>query len=369
MSVPRWPSARACSTASLSIGSERGILGADEHDPVPGPHCSGRQRHALEQQLGALLHQVLVDVGARVALVAVDHDRLVGARRLGRELPLAARREPGAAAPADLGFLDLGEELFGAQLAERALESGPVAPAQQHGLLEHGRALRLRCLAQLARHRPLGSALTGVHQPTLAHGGAGVAEAQADRMAQGDLLVVRALAQAQPETLLHLAHVVTEVTRPAGGARADAHMTPAARLQQVVVEGRDPVDRGLGQTRDRGGHAPVLVHDLAALVDRLLEHGQGRGRCLSLARAEHLDQIERHAPNASYDLFAQIGTPGRRAERSGPSAQAATGSTFTPVSRSDTSHSRRARASSRAVEVGLTRTGQPRNSPKPSGPM
>ena len=45
----------------------------------------------------------------------------------------------------------------------------------------------------------------------------------------------------------------------------------AARLDEVVVEGRDAVDRRLRQPRQRGRVAAVLVGDLAALVHRLLE--------------------------------------------------------------------------------------------------
>jgi len=67
-----------------------------------------------------LLHQVLVDVGAGVALVAVSDDELLIARGALGELPLGAGREAGAAAAADLGRLDLFEELVGAELGQRA---------------------------------------------------------------------------------------------------------------------------------------------------------------------------------------------------------------------------------------------------------
>ena len=57
------------------------------------------QRHPLEHQRGVLLHQVLVDVGARVALVAVGDDELLLARGAARELPLLPAGKPAPPRP------------------------------------------------------------------------------------------------------------------------------------------------------------------------------------------------------------------------------------------------------------------------------
>src|ERR1700750_1800590 len=53
-----------------------------------------RERHAFEQQRRIALHQVLVDVRARIALVAVGDDELLLARGSARKLPF--QPPPGA---------------------------------------------------------------------------------------------------------------------------------------------------------------------------------------------------------------------------------------------------------------------------------
>ena len=83
------------------------VLRAHQHVAVAGADGVAGERHALEQQLRVALHQQLVDVRARVALVAVDDDRPVRVGGARGELPLGAGREAGAAAAAHVGLLDL----------------------------------------------------------------------------------------------------------------------------------------------------------------------------------------------------------------------------------------------------------------------
>ena len=92
MSSPSQPSSRAFAAAASSAGLRERVLGAAQHEAVRGADRVAGERQALDQQLGASLHQVLVDEGAGVALVAVGDDELLLALRGAREPPLERRR-------------------------------------------------------------------------------------------------------------------------------------------------------------------------------------------------------------------------------------------------------------------------------------
>jgi hypothetical protein len=68
----------------------------------------------------------------------------------------------------------------------------------------------------------------------------------------------------------------------------------AARCEQVVVEGRDAVDRRLWQSRELGGPHPVGIGQLAVLGNRPLQHLQRRRRLHSMVPANQLDQVAGH---------------------------------------------------------------------------
>jgi hypothetical protein len=274
------------------------VLRARQDEAVVGPDGVARERHPLDQQVRVGLHEDLVDVGAGIALVAVGDDELALALGLARELPLRARREAGAAAAADGCGLDLLEQLLRRQVLDRALEALPVAavreqlgPAGQPAAARGGLGRGLHRAREHARD----DARPGVDDVAVADGGRGVAEAEADRLGERDLAVGAALAQPQAEPRGDLRDVLVGRRGEAGGAGADAHVAAApARLEQVVVEGGDAVNGGLGQPRARGGEPAVVVGDLAALLDRLLEHRErGRGPDLVVA-ADDLDEVARH---------------------------------------------------------------------------
>ncbi len=139
-------------------GLRERVLRARQHEAVRRADGVARERHALEQQRRVLLHQVLVDVRARVALVAVRDDDLLVARGGARELPLHAGREAGAAAAAHLGLLDLREQLDGRPVGERAAQARPVcragsAPARRAPTARPARRRPCRCRRSRARRR------------------------------------------------------------------------------------------------------------------------------------------------------------------------------------------------------------------------
>ncbi len=112
------------------LAQDRGrvrVLRAHQDQAVPGADRVAGQRHALQQQPRALLHQVLVDVGAGVALVAVDHDQLLVALGVAGERPLLPGGEAGAAAAAQVGLRDLVQQLLGRQLGQRPAQAGEGA--------------------------------------------------------------------------------------------------------------------------------------------------------------------------------------------------------------------------------------------------
>ena len=88
------------------------VLGADVDDTFTGAGDVGADDHAFQQGLRVALDLVAVHVGAGIALVRVADDVLGVALGLAQELPLAAGGEAGAAAPAQLGGLDLLDHRF-----------------------------------------------------------------------------------------------------------------------------------------------------------------------------------------------------------------------------------------------------------------
>ena len=112
----------------LAQGGRRArVLGAHVDEAVRRPHGVPRERQALDEEAGIALHQVLVDVGARIALVPVDDDELVLTWRVAGELPLDPGREAGAAAATQVGRLDLGQVGLRRQLGERAAQAAERA--------------------------------------------------------------------------------------------------------------------------------------------------------------------------------------------------------------------------------------------------
>ncbi len=74
-------------------------------------HREGRDDHALDDDVRVELQDVAVLAGARLAFVGIADEVLLPRERAGHEAPLQARREARAAAAAQAGFLDGGDDL------------------------------------------------------------------------------------------------------------------------------------------------------------------------------------------------------------------------------------------------------------------
>ena len=146
-----------CREVQRRLGAR--VLRARQHEAVVGADGVGGERHPLEQQLGVLLHQDLVDVRARVALVAVGDDELALAVGVARELPLRARGKARAAAAADVRRLDLLEQLVRLHRRDRARQR-----RARRDPTRAARARRARCAA--AARSPCASASASTRATT-----------------------------------------------------------------------------------------------------------------------------------------------------------------------------------------------------------
>ena len=126
------------------------MLGADR---VAG------ERHALQHQRRVALHQVLVDVGARVALVAVGDDELLLARARRARTPTCPGREARAPAAAHGRLLDLRQQASRAPCRSSARRSPDQSPGPgQDRLIENADPLGLGRLPRFAGEDPLRAA-------------------------------------------------------------------------------------------------------------------------------------------------------------------------------------------------------------------
>ena len=119
-----------------------GILGADVEHTRVRPGIPARHHHAEEDAVGALLHQVFVNVGPGIAFVGVADDvfhRPLGSTASG---PLEAEGEAGPAAPSQAALLQLdGEGVAIAALDERD-EGRVIFVDPRKGRGEDGRPAR-----------------------------------------------------------------------------------------------------------------------------------------------------------------------------------------------------------------------------------
>ncbi len=89
----------------------QGELAPDEDEHLGDLQRVGGDDHTLDELVGVAFDEQVVLEGGRLRLVAVDHE--VGDRVLAQHRPLAAGREPGAAASEQAGRVDLGGHLLG----------------------------------------------------------------------------------------------------------------------------------------------------------------------------------------------------------------------------------------------------------------
>ena len=256
-----------------------------------GPDGVAGESHSLEQQGRAALHQVLVDVRAGVALVTVGDDELLIPLGRAGERPLPAGGKARAAPSADLRLLDLMQELLGSQLGERPLEAGPVAGARQHGLVEDRTPVGLRGLRARPRQDTVDYPGARVDHLAVANRRGGMAETQADGLGERDRSVVAALAQLEPEPVADPVDVLVAGGGEAGRPGADADVACAPRLQEVVVESGDAVDRRLREAGALRGLTAIGVRDLTVALERFLQHLERGGSGLAVVTSYELDQV------------------------------------------------------------------------------
>src|SRR5450756_841241 len=97
----------------LQVKEGAGVLRAAVDVPVVGAHCVGADQHALDHGVSVALQEPAVHERPGVAFVGVADHVLLVAVLCGRELPLAPRREAGAAAAAQPARLDRLEYISG----------------------------------------------------------------------------------------------------------------------------------------------------------------------------------------------------------------------------------------------------------------
>jgi hypothetical protein len=214
------------------------VLCADVHDAPGGTGDVARDEHSLEQRVRVRLDLVAVHVGARVALVRVADQVLLGARRLGQELPFVAGQEPRPAAAAQLGRLDLLDD--GARvLVDQDLVQGLVA-ADRDVLLD----------------------VVGVDQAAVAQHDLGLAVEERDLVPQRDVGVAGAVLDVPGEVipLLHLPqHDV--------GRR---HVAVADRVE----DGLGMVGRDLAEDQERPARHPGVDERLLGAEPEAADRGQ-----------------------------------------------------------------------------------------------
>ena len=129
-SSPSRPRSSAAAIAMRRRRDGERVLGAHVDVALVRADGVAADEHALEHGVRVAVHDGGVHEGAGVALVAVADDVLGLAGRRGRELPLQARREPGAAAAAQTGGEHLLDELLGPHRRERLARGLVAAPRE-----------------------------------------------------------------------------------------------------------------------------------------------------------------------------------------------------------------------------------------------
>src|SRR2546426_889448 len=123
---------QALAPAGVDLGLQYGrldlVLVPDVEDPRARARHHAGQDHALDHQVGDVLQEEAVLDRARLALVRVADDVLLGAGGAAHDLPLHARRKPRAAQPPKLAGLE-GRQQAGDVAAGQERPEGLVAGA------------------------------------------------------------------------------------------------------------------------------------------------------------------------------------------------------------------------------------------------
>ena len=105
------------------------------------PHRIAGDRHALDQQMRVIAHDVSILAGTRLAFIGIAYDVFFSIVILGHEAPLQARRKSRATAAAQRRQLDLGNDriwrhFFSQHFAQRLIAADLQIIFQRPGLVE-----------------------------------------------------------------------------------------------------------------------------------------------------------------------------------------------------------------------------------------
>ena len=300
------------------------VLRADVEEPAVGPDGEAGDRNAFDDAEGIAFEHVPVHERARIALVGVaDHvpDRIL---RLGGHGPLPARREAGAAAPAQPGFRDLPDDpcrlVPFEDLRERLEPVVSEVLVKALGIDDPAVAQRHAALSVEERHVPvqveeaLAERLVGHAQM--------LDDLPSDHLALDELFQVLVLGDAVQRVRRPDEHVgdLAEVLRPAqaeavGGADLHARLGDAGGPQHLAEL--------LGAATAEFEPAPlpaaeevlVLARRVRGAVEDLLHHGPAaedvRGEDPVDGLAVHPLVFHRHLPGQEHpDDGLATATPG-----------------------------------------------------------
>ncbi len=220
MSSPRLPVRVGALDRRVQSRLRARVLRADVDEPELGADREAGDGHAFEQERRVLLHQVLVDVGARVALVAVHDDELL-ARVLAREVPLEPGREAGAAAAAQVRRLHLRDAdrraWRRAPRAARSSRPAGSAPARRGRSTTRARAAGCGSPASTRSSAPGPASTTSPSRKD------GLEWQKPRQTVSFSATAPSAVPMRHAEPRLELADLLVEARRPARGSGADAH--------------------------------------------------------------------------------------------------------------------------------------------------
>ena len=279
------------------------VLRAHVDVALGGARRQPRERRALEHAMRVALQQQPVDVGARIAFVAVDDDvARARRRRRGGRGPLVRRGEARSPAASQPRRGHLGDDRGPVARPHDVRPHPPGLLAAQHAREQHGtvdgavgRDLGVAALGgprQLVDEVRADAGLLVVERRRTA-----VAVAEAVDGLQREAAVGQALPAAEPELALHGRDVPAAAHREAGRARAHLHVAlPAAAQPDLLEERRRAVDVGARQAELGGDRVDALGSELPAGQARLAQavEDSGAGSTEATLHLDHGFSRDRH---------------------------------------------------------------------------
>ena len=173
------------------------------------------------------------------------------------------------------------------------------SPDQSPGSVSTGSDSRLRQAGSGAgggavRDHPRDHVGAGVDRLAVAHGGGGVAEAEADGLDE----LVEPSGERSPSLSPSVSSIWSMCSLPVAAKQAVPVQTRTWRLaasdEQVVVERGDAIHRGLRHPGELRGAPAVVIGHLAVVLDRFLQHLQRGRRVDCVVAANQLNEVLRH---------------------------------------------------------------------------